>query len=667
MCGIAGMFQLRNTETPESIKESNEKCIRSMLGMLQHRGPDANGLYLDDHIALGHTRLAIIDLQSGNQPMASSDGRYWISFNGEVYNYLELKQELQAAGIIFQTTSDTEVIVNAYQQWGGECFSRFNGQWALAIWDTWEKELLLSRDQIGICPLYFFKDDKRLCFASEIKALFTLPEIPREFCPRGISQLLTTWGPLAPNTVYENIFELRPGHLATIRRNEFREKAYWQLTFNGSWRDRQQTFGDALEQMKAQLESATRLRFTRSDVPVGAYLSGGIDSSITSYLVKQFTDAPVDTYSLRFDDAEFDEGSFQQQVASDLGTRHHEVSVSKRMIAENFPDMLFHAERPVLRTAPVPMFLLSRLVRSDGKKVVVTGEGADEMLAGYDLFRESKVRRFIGRVPDSKIRGKLVEKLYPWMQRHPGKAPAFAKSFFSQDLDLNDPGLSHRPRWNTSSALLQFVPDSITGTEQEVFEHLPNDWQSWHPLELSQWMEITTLLPSYLISAQGDRMLMANGVEGRFPFLDSNFIEFSAALNPLYKLWGLHEKYILKRSFSDKIPSRVINRPKQPYRAPDADVFFSGEQPEWLKEIMQSNILDKIDIIDGAKVKKLFAKGEKFGLKKMGNTDNMRIVSMMSLAILHQQFIDGQAIQSKAIHFDVFVDRRVVVVGGGKC
>lgn len=665
MCGIAGIFQLKHTETIESIKESNEKRIRSMLGMLQHRGPDANGLYLDDYVALGHSRLAIIDLQSGNQPMVSGNGRYWISFNGEIYNYLELKQELMVAGIDFKTSSDTEVIVNAYQHWGESCFTRFNGQWALAIWDTWEKELLLSRDQIGICPLYFFKDDNRLCFASEIKALFALPGIPREFCVHGISQLLTTWGPLAPNTVYKNIFELQPGHLAFFRGNESRQKRYWQLTFNGSWRDQQCALGDAVEQMKAQLESATRLRFTRSDVPVGAYLSGGIDSSITSYLVKQFTDAPVDTYSLRFDDTEFDEGSFQQQVASDLGTRHHEVSVSKAMIAESFPETLFHAERPVLRTAPVPMFLLSRLVRGDDKKVVVTGEGADEMLAGYDLFREAKVRRFIGRVPDSKIRGKLVEKLYPWMQRNPGQAPAFAKSFFLQDLDLNDPGLSHRPRWNASGALLQFVPDSISGTEQEVFEQLPDNWQSWHPLELSQWLEITTLLPSYLISAQGDRMLMANSVEGRFPFLDINLIEFSATLNPRYKLWGLHEKYILKRAYNDKLPSRVINRPKQPYRAPDADVFFSGEKPEWLREIMRGSSLDKIEIIDGTKVKKLFAKGEKFGARKMGNTDNMRIVSMMSLAILQQQFIEGQAIQPKDIQFDVFVDGNLR--GGAHC
>lgn len=660
MCGIAGIFQLRSTETPESIRKSNESRIRSMLGMIQHRGPDANGLYIDDHIALGHTRLAILDLQSGNQPMASSDGRYWISFNGEVFNYLELKQELQDVGISFQTTSDTEVIVNAYQYWGEQCFSRFNGQWALAIWDTWEKELLLSRDQIGICPLYFYKDDNRLCFASEIKALFALPEISREFCPRGISQLLTIWGPLAPNTAYKNVYELRPGHIAVYRGSEFKQQAYWQLSFSGSRREQHQTFEEALEQMKAQLESATRLRFTRSDVPVGAYLSGGIDSSITSYLVKQFTDAPVDTYSLRFDDAEFDEGNFQQLVANDLGTRHHEVSVSKRMIADSFPEMLFHAERPVLRTAPVPMFLLSRLVRSDDKKVVVTGEGADEMLAGYDLFREAKIRRFIGRVPDSKIRGKLVEKLYPWMQRHPGQAPAFAKSFFSQDLDLNDPGLSHRPRWNTSGELIKFMPNSVSGMEQEVFEQLPNNWQNWHPLELSQWLEITTLLPSYLLSAQGDRMLMGNSVEGRFPFLDINLIEFSAALPPLYKLWGLHEKYILKRAFDGKIPSRVINRPKQPYRAPDASAFFAVEKPEWLKEVVCGSVFNDIAILDCTKVRKLLAKGEKFGANKMSNSDNMRIVAVLSIAILQQQFIEGQALQPKEINFDVFIDKCTV-------
>ena len=656
MCGIAGIYYFREGRAEPEI---NEHLVRDMLGMIQHRGPDANGLYLADNIALAHTRLAIIDLQSGNQPMVSANGRYWISFNGEVYNYLELKQELQAQGIVFRTTSDTEVVVNAYQQWGDECFTRFNGQWALAIWDEREQTLLLSRDQIGICPLYYHRDSTHFYFASEIKALFALPDVPREFCPRGISQLLTLWGPLAPQTAYKDVFELPPGHLAKLCGGQFEQKPYWQLSFDGSWRDTPLSFAESVEQMQAQLSHATKLRFTRADVPVGAYLSGGLDSSITAYLVKQFTDAPVDTYSLRFADAEFDEGSFQQLVAGDLRTRHHEVSVAERDIAENFPTMLFHAERPVLRTAPVPMYLLSQLVRRNGKKVVVTGEGADEMLAGYDLFREAKVRRFIGRMPDSQKRKKLAEKLYPWMQRHPGQAPEFAKMFFSQDLHLNDPGLSHRPRWNTSGALLQFMCEPIPDMEQEVFEQLPRNWQSWHPLELAQWLEITTLLPNYLISAQGDRMLMANSVEGRFPFLDIELIEFAAKLNPLHKLWGLHEKYILKRAFADKIPPRVINRPKQPYRAPDAGVFFSGEKPEWLQETLHGQVLKNLVIVDGKKVGKLFAKGEKFGTKTMSNTDNMRIVAMMSLAVLQWQFIDGESIRPANIHFDTLIDQRL--------
>ncbi len=652
MCGICGVYSTGGSGPLD------EARVHSMLGMIQHRGPDANGLYLEDTIILGHTRLAIIDLDGGGQPMVSADGRYWIVFNGEVFNYLELKEQLKTRGYQFKNHSDTEVVVNAYAEWGDACFEKFNGQWALAIWDSVEKNLTLSRDPVGICPLYYHQSGERFYFASEIKSLFAVEEIPRQFSNTGLSQLFTLWGPMAPQTAFKDIFEVPPGHICKLSEGRGETRPYWQLGFDGAWNCQPKSFQQATEELKEKLETATRLRFTRSDVPVGAYLSGGLDSTVTTHLVKQFTDAPIETYSLRFADAEFDEGEFQQTVASELNTIHHQVNVSDSDIAQHFHQMLFHAERPVLRTAPVPMFLLSRLVNSSGGKVVVTGEGADEMLAGYDLFREAKVRRFIGRVPDSDKRKKLVARLYPWMHRNPGQVPAFARSFFSRDIDCADPGLSHRPRWNTSRSIFQFMTSPEADTEVAVFERLPEDWEKWHPLELAQWIEITTLLSGYLISAQGDRMLMGNSVEGRFPFLDIELIKFAATLNPLYKLWGLNEKHILKRAFADKIPAKVISRPKQPYRAPDASVFYDETGRQWLNDITRDGVLDEIDVIDADKVNKLILKGERSAGKKMGNTDNMSIVAMLSLASLHQQFIVGDSIRPVPVSISVRVDRR---------
>lgn len=652
MCGICGVY---STGGNKSLDESQ---VNAMLGMIPHRGPDASGLYLEDEVILGHARLAIIDLSGGGQPMANADDRYWIVFNGEVFNYLELKEQLQSLGYVFKNHSDTEVVVNAYAEWGDGCFEKFNGQWALAIWDTVEKSLTLSRDPMGICPLYYHQSNDRFYFASEIKSLFAVNDIPRQFSNEGLSQLFTLWGPMAPRTAFKDILEVPPGHVCKLKGTTNEVKPYWQLDFDGTWRDSSKTFNESVEELTEKLESATRLRFTRSDVPVGAYLSGGLDSTVTTHLVKQFTDAPIETYSLRFSDAEFDEGDYQQMVASDLGTIHHQVSVSESDIAEHFQQMLFHAERPVLRTAPVPMFLLSRLVHSNGGKVVVTGEGADEMLAGYDLFREAKVRRFIGRVPESEKRKKLVEKLYPWMHRNPGQVPAFARSFFSRDIDCADPGLSHRPRWNTSSSIFQFMQVPELNGEGAVFERLPENWEKWHPLELAQWIEITTLLNGYLISAQGDRMLMGNSVEGRFPFLDIELIKFAAKLNPLFKLWGLNEKHILKRAFGKKIPAKVISRPKQPYRSPDASAFFGEIGKKWLNEIVGNGVLDDIDVIDSEKVKKLIQKGERSAGKKMGNTDNMSIVAMLSLASLHQQFIVGESLHPVPVSPAIRIDRR---------
>jgi asparagine synthase (glutamine-hydrolysing) len=637
MCGICGVVV---TDGPPPDRE----LVTRMIGRLQHRGPDGSGLYLDDRAALGHTRLAIIDTEGGAQPLCNEDGTLWISFNGEIFNYVELGEELRRRGHRFRTHSDTEVIVHAWEEWGEGCFTRFNGQWALALWDSRERRLVLSRDRLGVRPLFFTRDAHRIAFASEVKALMADPTVPRELDPVGLDQVLTYWSTVAPRTVFRGIEQLEPGHVAVLDRDGFRRRPYWSVDFPARGAEPGQDVEENARELRDRLVEAARLRFLRSDVPVGAYLSGGIDSSITAAVIARYTDAPLHTFSLRFADAEYDEGVHQQQMVAQLGAQHQDITVSPADVAEVFPDVVMHTETPILRTAPAPLFLLSKLVRQNGYKVVVTGEGADEVLAGYDIFREGRVRAFWARDPGSATRDRAVELLYPWMANNPGQAPAFARSFFGQDLDPHDPAISHRPRWASTSAVKGMLAPELreriaAGAGDDVLSLLPPQSASWDPLSRAQWLEMTTLLPGYILSSQGDRMLMANSVEGRFPFLDKDVVEFANRLPARHKLCGLDEKHLLKLAFEDLVPESIRRRPKQPYRAPDTASFFSDAPPDWLGDVTSPAALADAGVFAPRAVQGLLAKSARTRGVRTGNTDNMRLLAVVSTQLLHQQLI----------------------------
>ena len=393
MCGIAGSISLGDDMPPPRLAD-----IAAMVGALEHRGPDEFGLYRDRRAGLGHARLSVIDLATGQQPMANEQGTTWVVFNGEIYNHVELGAELAGFGHRFRTHSDTEVIVHAYEQWGEGAFPRFNGQFAVALWDSVEETLVLARDRLGVRPIYLCEHAGRLWFASEVKALFAGDRsIPRAFDPTGLAETFTFWSTAAPQSVFAGISELEPGHVRTITRNGTRDRAFWephypvdaQTAFKG-------TLDEAAERVRATLDDAVRLRMLRADVPVGSYLSGGLDSSLVAALGRRASGDRFCTYSIRFEDPEYDETPFQRTMARLIESDHMEIMVRGEDIADVFPDVVLHAERPLLRTAPAPLFLLSRLVRESGIKVVLTGEGADEMFAGYDLFREAKDPTVLG-------------------------------------------------------------------------------------------------------------------------------------------------------------------------------------------------------------------------------------------------------------------------------
>ena len=662
MCGIAGSIALREEMPPPALAD-----LAAMVGALRHRGPDEFGLYRDRRAGLGHARLSVIDLATGQQPLSNESGSTWVVFNGEIYNYLELRAELASLGHRFRTRSDTEVIVHAYEQWALNAFVRFNGQFAVAVWDSAEEKLVLARDRLGVRPIYLCEHAGRLWFASEVKAIFAGDvSIPRGLDPLGLAETFTFWTTTAPQAVFAGVTELEPGHVRTISRGRTEDRAFWEPGYpveGGSGFTG--TLDEAVASVRATLEDSVRVRMLRADVPVGSYLSGGLDSSLVAALGRRATGQRFRTYSIRFEDAEYDETPFQRTMAAFIESDHQEIMVRREDIARAFPEVVYHAERPLLRTAPAPLFLLSRLVRESGIKVVLTGEGADEMFAGYDLFREGKVRRFWGHQPASTLRPRLLERLYPYLARSPVTQRAMAEEFFGRGRERwAEPGFSHQTRWRSAAALQRlFAPGlrheaSRLDVTERLLADLPGEFHRWSFLAQDQYLEVRTLLSGYLLSSQGDRMLMAHSVEGRFPFLDVDLVELANSLPPSYKLRGLDEKHILKRAAMGLVPEEIIRRPKQPYRAPDALSFVGPRAPDWIAEAVSERAVTEAGVFDPTGVGRLWRKcrshpsGEPFS-----NADNMALVGVLSTQLLFEQLIRGAPDRSATVRFQTVVDR----------
>ena len=584
MCGICGVLAL---EGPLSLPAD---APERMIGVMRHRGPDEFGAWRDDAIFLGHARLSIIDLAGGQQPLCNEDGRVWITFNGEIFNYIELAAELEAKGHRLRTRSDTEVIVHAYEEWGDACVERFVGQFAFALWDRARRRLLLARDRFGIRPLYVAEHEGRILFGSEIKALRAYPGFAPELDGDALAEISTLWVTVPPRTAFAGVAQIPPGHTAVIEADPvgpapeaplprgLRLQRYWHPTFLPEAEDRRRVAPDEVEQLAAgvreRLVDAAVIRL-RADVPVGAYLSGGLDSSTTAALIHHYTDHRLKTFSVGFTDPAFDETAWQQRMARHIGTEHASVTVDGEAIAGRFGEVVWLAETPILRTAPAPLHALSQLAHDEGFKVVLTGEGADEVFAGYNIFREAKVRRFWSREPRSRARAMLLTRLYPYLAQSP---PEFLRQFYGQGLEVaDDPFFSHRPRWNNTRAVAGLLHDTPAGAvpaaEARLAASLPADFAGWGTVARAQYLEMTTFLAGYLLSSQGDRMLMGHSVEGRFPFLDHRLADFAGTVPASVKLESLVEKSILKRGVADLLPEDILKRPKQPYRAPDAASF----------------------------------------------------------------------------------------------
>lgn len=638
MCGIAGIYHFRDVE-----QLSTEVNIKKMLSVIRHRGPDESGAYLGRNMAIGAVRLSIQDIEGGHQPMCDSSGNFWIVYNGEIFNYEELKRIIEEKGMRLKTKCDTELVVQMYALFGSKCLKYFNGQFAFCIYNKKNRELFFARDRVGIRPLFYTAMKDSFAFCSEIKGLFTLSQVRKEIRPESLAQIFTFWTTISPFTPFVNIYELPPGHFMVVNSSNIQIHEYWSLEFPPDGIYQSGNFHEMSEELNYLLKDAVKVRL-KADVPVGAYLSGGLDSSVTTAFIKEINPDVLNTFSIGFKDAEYDETAYQLEAANYFKTNHTHFTCSSEEIAEQFANTIWHTEFPILRTAPTPMFMLSKKVHERNIKVVITGEGADEILGGYNIFKESKIRRFWANQPDSSLRPRLLSKLYPYLPTLKGHNNMAAKLFFGYKLtDTDNPFYSHLIRWHNTSRIKSFFSDDIKeklkdyNPAEEIYPKLPDNFMKWSDLAKSQYLETTIFMSGYLLSSQGDRVAMANSVEGRYPFLDYRVIEFCGKLRDNFKLNGLNEKYILKKISENKIPITITNRTKQPYRAPIAGSFFSKNAPDYIAEILNETNLELFGLFNPEKVKHLI---NKIKLQKStSEVDQMAIAGIISTQLLYKMFI----------------------------
>lgn len=634
MCGIAGFFACGTDPA------MHERIIGEMLSTIVHRGPDEIGYYLDDHAALGCVRLGIIDLANGSQPMGDASQRYWIAYNGEVYNYLELRRELADLGCRFRTGSDTEVVQQAWIEWGFAALARLNGGYAFCIYDALERSITLVRDRFGKRPLFYAQHHAGWLFASEMKAFSVFPGWRFAWDADALRSVFACWTPLPDDGCYQGVRQVLPGCCVRFCDGQVTQQRYWRpdpaaAPFPGSRQEAEET-------IRSLLADSVRLRL-RSDVEVATYLSGGIDSAAVTCLAQEQAGQRIHSFSVSFADPDFDESAYQRRLSEALGTSHHVLTIEPGDIARSFPAALLQAEIPVFRTAFVPLHLLSAKVREHGIKVVLTGEGADEAFLGYDIFKEAWLLQHWATM-SAEQRSDFVAAMYPYL-KHFSKANArLLVPLYERQAQLAEHwSLSHATRF-ANSALAGRLLQAGSGGEARLQRHLAVQhpaFLDWSSVQRGQLIELATLLPGYLLSTQGDRATLAHGVENRCPFLDYRLFEFAASLPVELRLeHGLREKQILKSAFAEHLPPEIAARPKQPYRAPDAPAFLGqAGQVDEVDAALHPAELATIEVLDLGTSLRFLDMIRRKPPDRLSQAENQAFVLLLSLSLLNRSFV----------------------------
>lgn len=638
MGGIAGFHR-------PALRDQAQSWLEEMIRVLRHRGPHGFSFHVDGPVGLSSARDSRHHPPSGSGPIAEERRDVAIACDADIVNLRELRDRLEARGHRFQTSHPESIIARLYEEEGERFVEELEGHFAIAIWDARRQRLLLARDRMGARPLHYAEASGGLWFGSEIKALLAvLPECA-SLSIEGLAQAFTYWAPLEPTTAFRNVRSLPAGHLLLVDEGGKRLQRYWDWSFPRAEDMRKSTLSlsQATSELRDRLLETIAIQM-RADAKIGAYLSGGLDSSGIVALMSISSAAKVHTFSIAFDEKELDESAHQREVAAHFGTEHSVLRCSRRDIANAFPRLIRHTEAPIVRTAPAPLLLLSAHVRDAGYDMVLTGEGADEVFAGYDLFKEAMVRRFWARQPASTCRPRLLERLYPYLEHSPTTAPAFARAFFGKGMEhVRRPIFAHLPRWSTSARALSFFSEALR-TELTSWDPLeacermlPAEIEGWEPLARYQYVEARTLL-SHLLSSQGDRVSMANGLRARLPYLDHRIIELASRFPSRFKLRGLSEKHVLRRALGGLLPKSVAERPKQPYRAPESiSFFFDGKAVDYVNDLLGSEQLRKAGYFDPIAVERLREKCRTRCATSF--SDNQAFVGILSTMLLHETFV----------------------------
>ena len=565
MCGVVGFIDMRSERKPE-----RELLVR-MTGKLVHRGPDSDGYFVDHHVALGFRRLSIIDLESGNQPLYNEDGSVVLMCNGEIFNYLELRKVLIQKGHSFRTNSDVEVLLHLYEEHGVDFLNKINGQFAFVLYDRKKRRLFLARDHFGINPLYYTVVNGLFVFASEIKAILEHPDVPREVDLTGLDQILTFPGLVSPRTMFKGIQSLKSGHYIVIENGEISVREYWDLDYPplsaGSISGKSEN--DYVDELKELLTRSVAYRL-QSDVPVGFYLSGGLDSSLIGALINQVApNTRRHSFSIGFTDEDISETKHQRLMAEHTDSIHNEIMFDWSEIVERLALMIYHCECPVRESYNTCSMALSAAAREAGVKVILTGEGADELFAGYIGYRFDRFRDRDSKTYDleTSLEDELREKLWG------------DKDFFYEK--------DHHALREVNRALYSARANELY-REFDCLNHpLINKerLRGRHPLHQRSYLDFKLRLSDHLISDHGDRMTLANSVEGRYPFLDIDLVEFTTRIPPELKLHNHVEKYILKRVAGDLLPREIVKREKFGFHAPGSP-YLLQQRIEWINDMV---------------------------------------------------------------------------------
>lgn len=633
MCGIAGIFDF---EKKISLKGNR---INRALRLINYRGPDdLHYINSDDFFYGGAVRLSIEALNYGKQPI--KDNRYVVAFNGEIFNYKELALKYNISKKLFN--SEIQFLLEAWKIKGNTMFKDFEGQFAIFIYDSHKKELVIARDPFGIRPLFFISNKNFFSFCSEIKGLSQLSNIGFSLDKFAVGQISMFWSTVGDRTIFENIKQVKRGHYLVVSEKKMKQIRYWEEPLLKNEIKKFKSYKEAKDFLLSSLESSIKMQ-CHGEVGYASYLSGGIDSSALSYFLKKLNpDQELKTFSITFENKEYDESSAQREIQNFLRLNHTSINIKNYDISSNFRKVINHAETLLFRTAPVPLYLLSKKVNETGHKVVFTGEGADEILLGYDLFAENRIRRFWSKNPGSNIRPKLLSKLYSYLpQFKNSRYFNIIKDFYSNSLsDFNNLFYSHFIRWQQFQQVSSFFNFGIN--QKELEENILNEFMSQLPTDLNetsfdrkaQILEFETLLSGYLLSSQGDRMTMANSVEGRYPFLSQKFVKDISKISDNLKTMGIRSKSLFRDAMYKKIPNSITKRPKIAYQAPEAKCFldsnFISDEAIFLNDASKN-----IDIINKKNLLNLNKKiTNKYSSERLGFRENMAYIMCMSAAQL---------------------------------